>query len=126
MLELLPGQIAGVRVVDQRGPLLARQLPGGGAPVRGLAGAALPIDERAGIARVVQRSEHAPVRQLVPRQLALARSFADPAGEQQPVTVKRIDDRARRAGPSERGEQVADRVLDGAVGVEHDLAWPGR
>ena len=124
MLELLPGEIARVRVGNQRDPLLARYLPGGGAPVRGLAGPALAIDERAGIPRVVQRAQHPPVRHLVPRQLALAFSLADPAGEPQPVMVERVDDRARGSGPRERREQVTQRVLDGAVGVEHDL--PGR
>ena len=62
--------------------------------------------------------------QLVPRELAVAFSFADPAGEQQPVAVERIDDRARRSGPGECCEQVTQRVLNGAVGVKHDV--PGR
>jgi hypothetical protein len=121
VLELFPGQIAGVRVVDQAGPLLAWELSGGGAPVRSLARPALSIDERAGIAGVVQGAKDPPVRQLVPCQLAFAWPFADPAGEPQPVAVKRIDNCARGAGPGERGEQVTQCVLDRAVGVEHDL-----
>jgi len=60
-LELLEGEVARVRVDDQGGPLLARQLLHGGLAVGGLAGAAPAIGERAGVARVVQRLEHAPV-----------------------------------------------------------------
>ena len=113
LLKLFPGEIAGVCVVDQADPLLAWELPCGGAPVRGLAGPALSIDERAGIARVVQGAQHPPVRQLVPCQLTLAFSFADPAGEPEPVAVEGVDDRARGSGPGEGAEQVTECVLDG-------------
>ena len=87
VLELLPAEIAGMGVGDQRDPLLAWLLAGRGAPVGGLAGPALAIDERAGIARVVQGSQHPPVRQLVPRELAFAWPLADPAREEQPVAM---------------------------------------
>jgi hypothetical protein len=122
LLELFPADVAGVCVRDQSGPLLAREIASGGAPVRGLAGPALSIDERTGIARVVQGAQHSPVGQLVPCQLTFAGSFADPAGEEQSVTVKGANDRARGPGSSEGAEQVTQRVLDGLVGIEHDLA----
>ena len=102
VLEPIPCEIAGVRVVDQGGPLLARECSGGRAAVGCLAGPALSIDERAGISGVVQRAQHPPVVQLVPRQLAFAWPFADPAWEQQPVALERIDDRARGPGPLRR------------------------
>jgi hypothetical protein len=57
-----------------------------------------------------------------PGQLALALARADPRGEQQPLGVERIDDRPRRPGSLEGLKQVAQRLLHGRVGIEHDLA----
>ena len=121
-LVLLEGEVAGVGVADQRRPLLARQGRHGGLAVGALAGALAAVDERAGVARVVQRAQHPPVAQRHPGELALALAAADRGGEQQALVVERLDDGARRAGAREGLEQVAQGVLDAGVGVEHDLA----
>ena len=59
-----------------------------------------------------------------PVQLSFVGPVAVPAGEAQPGGVEFFDDRVRGAGGLEGGEQVADGVLDGLVGVEDDP--PGR
>lgn len=121
-LELFEAQIARMRAFEQGDPLLAWLQAITDLAVRGLAGAAPAIDERAGITRVVQRLQHAPVRQCRPRQLAFARAGAHARGEQQLLVVERLHDGARRAGPLERLEKVAQRLLHGAVGIEHNVA----
>src|SRR5215210_7256577 len=108
-------------VWDQR-PLIARLDRVAGRPGRGLAGPLAAVDERAGVARVVQSPQNAPVRQLGPDELALVRAAARPRREPEPFAVERVDDGARGAGPRERLEQMRQRLLDGAVGIEHDLA----
>ena len=57
LLVLLEGDVSRVRVTDQC-PLIARHRGGRRFACRGLAGPALTIYERAGIARVVQRAQH--------------------------------------------------------------------
>jgi len=81
VLVLLEGDVSQVRVEDQRCPLLAREHVEADLALGGLARAAPAIDERAGIARVVQHLQHAPVIQRHPRQLAAALAGADPNRE---------------------------------------------
>jgi hypothetical protein len=118
MLILLEGDVSGVCFGDQRRPLLARQFLRSRLALGVLAGAAAAIGERAGVARVVQRAQHPPVAQRCPGELALVLTGAHPDGEQQALIVERLHDGARGAGALKRGEQVAQRVLDTAVGVE--------
>ena len=121
-LVLFEADISRVRVRDEREPLLARHGDHGllaGGRVAGFA--ALPVDERAGIARVVQGAQHPPVPQRHPRQLTLVGALADADREQQPGGVELGHDRAGGAGAGEGGEQVRDRLAHADVGVEHDL-----
>ena len=121
-LVLVPADVAGVGVGDQRDPLLARQGVEGLLAVGGEAFAAAAVGERAGVAGVVQGAQHPPVLQRHPRQLALAGAGAHPHREQQPVGVELLHGRARRAGAGEQGEQVPDGLLHTGIRVEHDLA----
>lgn len=57
-LESLPADVAGVRLRDQRDPLVAVQLFGAQLAVWAFALAQAPIDESPGVARVVQDVEH--------------------------------------------------------------------
>ena len=122
VLVLLEADVSRVRIGDQRCPLLPWERLEADLAFGGLARAAPSVDERAGVARVVQHLQHAPVIQRHPRQLAPALAGADPDREQQPVAVERLDYRARGPGPLERAEQVAQRVLHASVGIEHDVA----
>ena len=120
-LVLLEGDVSRMRVGNQ-GPLLPRHRAVAGLTLGRLAGATLPICERAGIARVVQGAQHARVRQRRPDKFSLALPEPDTGWEQQPVAVERLHDRAGRAGPGEAVKQMADRSLNPGVGVQHDLA----
>ena len=121
-LELLEADVSGVGVGEEREPLLARQADHcllASDRVAGLA--TLAVDERAGIAGVVQGAQHPPVPQRLPGQLTLARPLADADRESQPGGVELGDHGAGGAGAGEDGEQVADRLPHAEVGVEHDL-----
>ena len=121
-LVLVPADVAGVGVGDQRDPLLAGQGVEGLLAVGGEAFAAAAVGERAGVAGVVQGAQHPPVLQRHPGQLALAGAGAHPHREQQPVGVELLHGRARRAGAGEQGEHVPDGLLHTGIRVEHDLA----
>ncbi len=111
-----------MRVGDEREPLLARHVDRrhlAGGRVAGFA--ALTVDERAGIARVVQGAQHPPVPQRFPGQLTPVRALADADREPQPGGVELGDHGAGRAGAGEHREQVRDRLTHAEVGVEHDL-----
>ena len=83
-LVLFEGQVAGVRVGDQREPLLAGHGDDGRFPGRGTGSAASPVGESACVAGVVQGAEHPPVLQRHPDQFAFVGPGADPYWEQQP------------------------------------------
>ena len=123
LLELLPGDVAGMGVRDQHDPLLTghvwRVTVRRSRPAASRSSA---VDERAGVARVVQRSQDPPVVQRHPGQLALVRPACAPGPGTAGLVVERLDHGAGRAGPGEGGEQVPDRVLHAGVGVEDDLA----
>ena len=90
----LPGDVSGVGAGDQRGPLVPRQRLAAVLAVGAGGAAAAAVDERAGVAGVVQGAQHPPVGQRHPGQLALARPGADPHRERQ---VRRRRRRPRRA-----------------------------
>jgi len=119
---LIPADIAGVGVADQRDPFLAGHQLVALLAVAGQAFAAAAVGERAGVAGVVQGAQHPPVLQRHPGQLALVGPGAHPDREQQPVGVELLHGRACRAGPGEQREHVPDGLLDTGIGVEHDLA----
>ena len=121
-LVLVPADVAGVGVADQRDPLLAGQGLEGFLAVGGEAFAAAAVGERAGVAGVVQGAQHPPVLQRHPGQLALAGAGAHPHREQQPVGVELLHGRAGRAGAGEQGEHVPDGLLHTGIRVEHHLA----
>jgi hypothetical protein len=113
--------VAGVRGGDERDLLVTGwRRPGAGLAVwaEGSAGAA--VAEHPGVAGVVQNAQDRGVGQRSPVQLSFVGPVAVPAGEAQPGDVEFFDDRMRGAGGLEGGEQVADGVLDGLVGVADD------
>ena len=120
-LELGEADVSGVGVGDQRGPLIAGELPDAD-----LAGQVLRLaaaeGERAGVARVVQHHQHPVVVKRRPDGLALAGAGADSLREGQLACGELLDHGARRAGPLEAFEQVTDRALDGRVGIECHLS----
>lgn len=75
--------------------------------------------EHAGVAGVVQHPKHAVMVQRFPVQFAFVGSAAVPTREVELRVVERFDAAERRAGGGKRGKQVADRLLDGGIGVEH-------
>ena len=104
-LELLPGDVAGVGVGDQRRPLVAGQRLVVRLAVGVLAVAAAAVDERAGVARVVQGAQHPPVAQRHPGQLALVRRRCGPG----PGTA---GPRALKAWTTARAEPVRAKVAN--------------
>ncbi len=89
---LVQGDVSGVSAGDERGPLLAGQLPGGGLPAGQdpLGGPA--VGEHAGVAGIVQHPQHRVVAQRLPVNLALARAFLVPPRERQPGGAERFHD----------------------------------
>ena len=99
-------------------PPLARDGLDGELAVGGLARAAAAVDEGAGVARVVQRAQDAPVAKRHPDELALALAATDADREAQTLAVEGLHDRARRAAVLEGLKEVTERLLHALVGVE--------
>ena len=117
----LPADVSGVGAGDQRGPLVPRQRLAAVLAVGAGDPAAAAVDERPGIAGIVQGAQHPPVGQQCPGQLALARPGADPHRERQLLVLEGGHHGAGRAGAGEDREQVPERLLHPGVGVEHDV-----
>ena len=123
LLVLGPGDVARVRVADQRMPLLARELHTPLGAMRRSARLGLSKDESAGIARVLERAQGPPVQGLLfPRQFALVRPGAQPAWEQQPLLAEAAHRARRRTSPAEGLEERAQGSLDLEIGIQHHLA----
>jgi hypothetical protein len=124
-LELFPGDVSGVRVGDQHSPLVARQ--GDDArPATGCGPVGVPaVEERAGVAGVVQYPQHPGVFQRSPHQFAFAFAGADAAGEGQALLTERFHRGQRRAGGGERDEQMRHGLLHPGVRVKDHLAGVG-
>ena len=120
-LERLPGDVAGMGVADQRGPLLPRERLEAAGAIGAETFAASSVSERAGVAGVVQGAQHPPVLQRGPGQFALVRPGADPHREVQLLIGEDLHDHAGGAGRGEGVEQQPDGLLHAEVGVEHDL-----
>ena len=120
--ELFPGDVAGVGVADQRGPVLTRHLLGAQLARRVLADAESPIGEGTRVARVVQRPQDPPVAQWHPGQFALVHSGAHPRRERQALIAKGLHGGPGRAGAGKGGEEMTHSLLHPGIGVEDDLA----
>src|SRR5262245_12062230 len=73
--------------------------------------------ERSGITGIMQGGQHDPQRQLGPHHLASA-SLA-PAWKLQTLASESLHGAPSRTGASERGEEMAQTLLDLLVGVQH-------
>ena len=102
-------------------PFLAGQQGAGQLPAGKLGVAVPPEGERAGVAGVVQDTQHDVVGQRLPVDLALAGPCPVPPGERQARGVERLHARGGRPGGGEGGEQVREGAPDGGVGVEDDV-----
>ena len=120
VLVAVPADVAGVGVRDQHDPGLSWLESGPRAAVGAATLAAAPIDERAGVAGVVQHLQDPVMAKRQPRQGAFVGAGLDPGGEGEPFGGKRFDRGPGRAGALEGGEQVGDGVAHALVGVEHD------
>ena len=112
--------VAGMRVENERRPLLAgKQLRAvrttGCDPTTMTA-----EDEHPGVAWIVQRAQHPPVVKGHPGELPFVGAAADPSGEEQVLVGEGLDDGTGRAGAGKGREQVAHRLHDAGVGIEHD------
>ena len=123
--ELLPGDVAGVRVRQKDLPLLARKssIP------RLAAGTDLalpgpPEDVRAGVARIVQDVEHTATLQLAEDERTCTGSLDDPPWPCDLLLLEVSHHRAGRAGAVKGVEHEADGALHLLVGIEHELS-PG-
>jgi hypothetical protein len=121
-VELVEGDVARVRIRDERGPLLAGQRAGRSLPVRAFLVAVAAVGDRAGVAGVVQHPQHGVMLQRFPVQLAPARSLEVPPREAQAGPAERLDAGGRGPGGGEGVEQVPDRLAHGGVRVEHHVS----
>jgi hypothetical protein len=122
-LVLLEGDVPGVRVFDQHGPLIARLVHGAAVPVDAGDLAASAVEVGAGVTRVVQHEQRLVVAQRLPVQLAGVRPAGGVvAGERQLLRCERLDHRRCRTGRLERLEQVGERLAHAGVGIERDSA----
>ena len=122
LLVLGPGDVAGVRVVQEDQPLIPRHGVALDAAVGLLFPAAPPKRIRAGVARVFQDVEHAPEIDRLPDGLALAGATGQVPRELQMLRVEVLDDGVGRAGTQECLEQQSDTGLDLLIGIETDAA----
>lgn len=116
LLELVPGQVAGVGIVDERGPLGAVDTILVGSPVGGRARARTSEAERAGVPGVVQDLKGAGVVEFVPDDLVPG--ARRPAGEGQAPLAERAHSAGRRAGLAKDAEEGAQALLHLNVGIE--------
>jgi hypothetical protein len=72
-----------MRAGDEGGPLVSWQRLEASMTVGGLGLAGPPVDERSGVAGIVEGAQHPPMFQRHPRQLSFMGTFADPSREQQ-------------------------------------------
>ena len=121
---LLPGDVAGVMILDHDRPLRAGHLGGHGAHVAvgvdRLAGHMPAVHVRAGVGRVLQHLQHPVVGQRGPAQLPGPHAAVGTLGEL--AAGERRHDAVSRPGRGEAGEDVSDGGLDLGIGVEHDRA----
>jgi hypothetical protein len=119
---LLEGDVSGVRILDQDGPLVARFDHGAGVTVDVGELLASSVEVRACISGVVEGEQHEVVAQRLPVELAGVRAAGRvPGGDAQLLGGELLDDRVRRAGPLKAAEQVRDRGAHARVRVKRDV-----
>ena len=116
VLVLLEGDVSGVRVLDQDGPLVARLEHGAGVTVDVGELLASSVEVRACIAGVVQGEQHEVVAQRLPVELAGVRAAARAGRGTAALGGELLDDRVRGAGLLKAAEQVRDRRAHAASG----------
>ena len=121
-LVLLEGDVSGVRVLDQHGPLVLWLEHGASVTVDVGELLASSVEVRARIPGVVQGEQHQVVAQRLPVELAAVRSSGRvSAGDAQLLGGELLDDRVRGPGLLKAAEQVLDRRAHAGVRVERDV-----
>jgi len=110
-LKLLPADVAGMSTGNQDLPIRSRNLRRTVLSVRQKASAAAAVDERAGVAGVVQHLEDSRVLRPHPMQLTLVHPFANAAREPETLLVKQFHRLHCRSSPVEGLEDQAERGL---------------
>ena len=127
-LELLPGDVAGMVVVEDERPLLGDDAarpsfdPGLLAGQDDVAGLGPSIDIGACVRRIVEDGQDSPVVQGSPGQLAVAAPPVMAGREAEMVLGEILDHPERGPHPLEGVEDQAQRLLHLLVGIEDDLA----
>jgi len=121
-LVLGPGDEAGVGVGDEHGPFLAGPQVAGGLAAWAVGCGVAAVDERAGVAGVVQHLQDTAVCQPPPDEVVFTLARADASREAQLLLVERFDGGVRGAGGGKGGEQVPHSLLHAGVGIKDDPA----
>ena len=131
-LELLPGDVAGMVVVEDERPILGDDAtrppldPGLLAGQDDVAGLGPSIDIGARVSRIVEDGQDTPVVQGPPGQLAVAAPAVMAGGEAELILGEILDHAERGPDPLEGVEDQAQRLLDLLVGIEDESGRRGR
>ena len=118
VFEVVPADVARMRITYERRPFFPRQLVV--LPMPSLPRAT--IHKGARVARVVEHPQGARVIERAPDHIAFARAVPEAARERPPLCAEVLDRCRRRAGAPEGRKEGPDRVLHALIGVEHDPA----
>src|SRR5262245_42134067 len=118
LFELLPGDIALVRVANERGPILGSKLLVEKATIGMLASARAPKAEGTGVARVMQDPERSRMLELVPGYITFVWSAINAPRELQALVTKRPHRRNGGAGALKRAKELPNTLLNARIGVE--------
>ena len=127
-LELFPGEVAGVVVVEHERPILGDDAtrppfdPGLLAGQDDVAGPGPPIDIGARVSRIVEDGQDTPVIQGPPVQLAVAAPSVMATGKVELILGEILDHAERGPDPLEGVEDQTQRLLDLLIGVKDELA----
>ena len=110
-LKLLPADVAGMSTGKQERPIRSRNFRRAVLSVRQKTSADAAVDERAGVARVVQHLEDSRVLRPHPMQLTLVHPLANAAREPETLLVKQFHRLHCRSSPVEGLEDQAERSL---------------
>ena len=122
---LLPRDVAGVGIPEQRVPLLARHAFPSDAPVGLLAPAVLAEGVGPRVPRVMQQMDGPAQAERRPRQLALPRPRGQADGKEQALFAEVLDGGVRGACAEEGLEEQPHALLDLRVGIEGHAAVGG-
>jgi len=118
LFELVPTDIALVRVPNERRPLFGSEPLVDNAPIWMLAHSRPPKTERAGIAGMMQDPQRARMVKLAPGYITFVGSLINAPWELEPLVTKGSDRRNRRSGALECAKELANALLDARIGVE--------